>query len=194
MAEVMSHTSHSLPSWLQRIRSIDAQAAMRWAPVSWQVIQHLLPHGEAELNPLNEAVKGRICWHLEQVEQVLAACSQTHRSQVDVPPIQWPAGGADRVEPLATWQAMRQWHAGHQIRRQLQRSLEQAWRHAGPLHSERLVQQSLMRMNSISPAYLQRFLTHVDALAALEDAGQPRGIKTAVKKSKAPKTSVKPPA
>ena len=67
---------------------------------------------------------------------------------------------------------MRQTHARLKIRQQLRQSLSQPLRHAGPLHSERLVQQSLERLSQWSDAYLHRMMTYVDALATLEDAQQ----------------------
>jgi hypothetical protein len=89
---------------------------------------------------------------------------------------------------------MREWHDRFQIRHQLQRNLAQALQHAGPLHSARLVQQSLALLNAISPAYVHRLLSQLDALAALEDAGHPRVVKPSAKKAKAKKSSsLQPP-
>ncbi len=72
--------------------------------------------------------------------------------------------------PLNTLAPMRELHARLKIRQQLRQTLAQPLRHAGPLHSERLVQQSLARLNGLSQAYLNRFMAHLDALAALDNA------------------------
>ena len=59
---------------------------------------------------------------------------------------------------------------------------------AGPLNSHVLVLQSLDLMRGLSPAYLQRFLAHVETLQWLEEAGQkaaepaPKAGKTARRK------------
>jgi hypothetical protein len=41
---------------------------------------------------------------------------------------------------------------------------------AGPLHSQHLVHRSLMLMHEVAPEYLERFLSHVDALLWLDRA------------------------
>ena len=52
---------------------------------------------------------------------------------------------------------------------QYRQSLDQVPRNAGPLNSNSLVHRSLAAMRELSPAYLQQFLSYVDALAWLED-------------------------
>ncbi|WP_459615544.1 DUF2894 domain-containing protein [Bordetella sp. 2513F-2] len=52
--------------------------------------------------------------------------------------------------------------------RQLRHSQEQVPDNAGPLNSSHLVHRSLSLMREVSPAYLQHFLSYVDALAWLE--------------------------
>jgi hypothetical protein len=52
----------------------------------------------------------------------------------------------------------------------LTQSLEKVPANAGPLNSHHLVQQSLTLMRELSPQYLSRFLSHVDALLWLEQA------------------------
>ena len=73
---------------------------------------------------------------------------------------------------------VRQLHARVKLRQQLQTNLQQSFGHAGPLHSERLVQLSIRRMQGWSEPYLHRFLGHLDALVALEDAGRPTQVKS----------------
>jgi hypothetical protein len=52
--------------------------------------------------------------------------------------------------------------------RQLQQSLDQVPKNAGPLNSSSLVHRSLSLMREMSPAYLQQFLSYVDALSWIE--------------------------
>ena len=64
---------------------------------------------------------------------------------------------------------------------QLSRSLAQAPDQAGPLNSHRLMLQTLQRLQALSPAYLQQFLAHAEALLWLEQAaggGRPVGQST----------------
>ena len=75
--------------------------------------------------------------------------------------------------------SMRHLHDRVMARHQLQLSLAQPLQHAGPLHSARLAQQALQRLQHIAPAYVQRFMLYADALRALEDAHalKPKGGK-----------------
>lgn len=68
------------------------------------------------------------------------------------------------------------------VDRQLTRSLAKAPENPGPLNSHLLVLRSLRRMQEISPAYLERFMSHVDALLWLDQASStsaPETSKTA---------------
>jgi hypothetical protein len=82
-----------------------------------------------------------------------------------------PGAVADRSgfppEPEALQHVRRIW-ARLSAERRLRQSLAKLPENAGPLNSQRLVHQSLMRMRELSPAYLQHFTTHVDALLWLE--------------------------
>jgi hypothetical protein len=61
--------------------------------------------------------------------------------------------------------------------RRLTQSRAKLPRNAGPLHSHHLVHRSLLFMREVSPGYLHRFMSHVDALLGLdqmEAAGAPK--------------------
>ncbi len=71
------------------------------------------------------------------------------------------------------------------VRQQLSQALAQPPEHAGPINSQMLVLRSLALMQDISPEYLHRFMSHVDALMTLEDAQRlPTAIKANPKGSK----------
>lgn len=79
-----------------------------------------------------------------------------------------PQNGDERPalrELRSTWSKLR-------IHRQLSQSLAKLPANAGPLNSHRLVLRSLQVMREISPAYLNRFMAHVDALLWLDQGGQ----------------------
>ena len=82
-----------------------------------------------------------------------------------------------RVEPHVLGH-VRRLHSRLKLRQQLQASLQQSFGHAGPLHSERLVQLSLRRMQGWSEPYLHHFWGYLDALVTLEDAGRPTQVKS----------------
>lgn len=86
---------------------------------------------------------------------------------------------------------MRQTHARLKVRQQLRHTLAQPLQHAGPLHSERLVQQSLARLNEWSEAYLHRFMSYLEALAVLEDAQSLLRAASAASVPKKPRAQVK---
>lgn len=56
------------------------------------------------------------------------------------------------------------------VDRQLQQSQARTPANAGPLNSQRLVLRALQRLRTLSPAYLDRFMSYADGLAWLEAA------------------------
>jgi hypothetical protein len=56
--------------------------------------------------------------------------------------------------------------------KRLTQSLASVPPNAGPLHSQQLVHRALLLMRELSPAYLQRFMSQVDTLLWLEEAGR----------------------
>ena len=84
-------------------------------------------------------------------------------------PAHSPAPGLP-VELKAVRFFRRSW-ARLSVDRQLTQSIARVPEQAGPLHSQRLVLRSLQLMRDVSPAYLDRFMSYVDALMWLEQAG-----------------------
>jgi hypothetical protein len=83
----------------------------------------------------------------------------------------------------------------------VKQAIERGPRNAGPLNSHQLVLRSLSVMRDVSPDYLRRFMTHLDALLWLDQLSQkPTAIdgkptRPAVKSgNKAPARSTKPKA
>lgn len=74
---------------------------------------------------------------------------------------------------LKAVQAFRSTWARLSVDQQLTRSLARIPEQAGPLNSQRLVLRSLQLMRDVSPAYLGRFMSYVDALLWLDEAGAP---------------------
>jgi len=60
------------------------------------------------------------------------------------------------------------------VDKQLAQALEKAPENAGPLNSHHLVLQALQQMRDISPDYLKRFMSYVDALFWLDQADNSR--------------------
>lgn len=84
------------------------------------------------------------------------------------------AAREDDGEPdeLASARRFRRTWTRLRIQDQVDEAVARKPANAGPLNSHVLVLQSLDLMRGLSPAYLQRFLAHVETLQWLEDAGQ----------------------
>lgn len=87
-----------------------------------------------------------------------------------------PHGGAKPVDaaPLAELKSVqrdRQTWTRLRVDEQLLRSQQQAPDNPGPLNSHLLVLRALRHMQELSPAYLDRFVAHVEALQWLDGAG-----------------------
>ncbi|WP_460890871.1 DUF2894 domain-containing protein, partial [Ramlibacter alkalitolerans] len=65
------------------------------------------------------------------------------------------------------------WQAGRTLD-QVAQALERRPVNAGPLNSHALVLHAMALMRELSPAYLRRFLTLVESLQWLEQAGEPQ--------------------
>jgi hypothetical protein len=81
------------------------------------------------------------------------------------------SGGAPAE--LKAVRAFRSTWARLSVDQQLTRSLARIPEQAGPLNSQLLVLRSLKLMRDVSPAYLSRFMSYVDALLWLDEAGLP---------------------
>ncbi|UUX96173.1 DUF2894 domain-containing protein [Aquabacterium sp. J223] len=80
-----------------------------------------------------------------------------------------PTVGAPPAELKALGHFRRQW-ARLDAERRLLQSAAALPAQAGPLHSHRLVHRALARLRELSPAYVERFMAHADALLWLEQA------------------------
>jgi len=75
------------------------------------------------------------------------------------------------VGELKALQAMRESWARRSTEKAVAKALQEAPEDAGPLNAHRLVVRSLMAMQDIAPQYLGRFVTYVETLLWLEQAG-----------------------
>ena len=86
---------------------------------------------------------------------------------------------AANVEPTGELKALgyfRSTWSKLNVDRQLTQSLAELPKNAGPLNSQLLVLRSLELMREVSPAYLQRFMTYVDALHCLEQVNSANAL------------------
>jgi hypothetical protein len=85
---------------------------------------------------------------------------------------------------LKALQEMREAWARRSTEKAVEKALQEAPEDAGPLNSHRLVVRSLMAMQDVSPDYLGRFVTQIEALLWLEQAGNRLLEKTAKPRAK----------
>jgi len=78
------------------------------------------------------------------------------------------ATGVESPGELKTLRYFRSTWSKLSVDRQLSQSLAQAPKNAGPLNSQLLVLRSLQAMREVSPDYLNRFMSYVDALLCLD--------------------------
>jgi hypothetical protein len=117
--------------------------------------------GQARKGPL-----GELLVHIDRQTRATEAAlsSPAAQAQPDAP---WPELKALR-DSKSTWQRL-------SVDRQLSHSLQKVPDNPGPLNSQLLVLRSLRLMQDISPAYLKRFMAHVEALLWLEGASPGSG-------------------
>jgi hypothetical protein len=85
-------------------------------------------------------------------------------------------GGVAPAVELKSVRAFQRTWSRIRVQDRLDAALRAGPENAGPLNSHMLVLRSLQRMRTISPAYLQRFVSHVDTLLSLDRLGvRPQG-------------------
>ena len=78
------------------------------------------------------------------------------------------AAGAEPAGELKALRYFRSTWSKLNVDRQLTQSMAQVPKNAGPLNSQLLVLRSLQAMREVSPEYLNRFVSYVDALLCLD--------------------------
>jgi hypothetical protein len=73
------------------------------------------------------------------------------------------------------------------VQQRLTQTLAQVPDNAGPLNTQRLMHQALSLMGQTSPAYLQHFMAHVEALLALDQLSPPPAAPAALPNGRARK-------
>jgi len=160
------------------LQALQARGVDRRDPVRWHFVAALQRRASQQQGPLRQQVDLRLA-------RALADLQQRHRTAapaaVSAPPSPTRSSplaglllqlGSGVATPPTELQAVRRFsHTWARLRvdQQLARALARQPDNAGPLNSQRLMLQTLQRLRQLSPAYLQRFMAHADALLWLED-------------------------
>ena len=197
----------------ERLDALAAQGAATRAPLDWHFATVLAQRAQAETGAVQARLSERLAQALARVETLLARAVPVAVPAISPSPLAelledmgaaplaaLPAAAtnsrsarptaAPRTAPslrpeLKSVGRMRKTLSRLKVHQQVSLALAQPPEHAGPINSQMLVLRSLALMQDISPEYLHRFMSHVDALMTLEDAQRlPTAIKANPKGSK----------
>ncbi len=208
----------------ERLDALAAQGAATRAPLDWHFVTVLARRAQAETGAVQARLAERLAQALARVDAQLASAAPVPASVAPPSPLAallqemgaaplapMPAATGSSHRPRATTAAprtalgprpelksvgrMRKTLSRLKLRQQLSQALAQPPEHAGPINSQMLVLRSLALMQEISPEYLHRFMSHVDALMTLEDAQKlPAPSQTPAKVGKLPTKASGPSA
>ena len=169
------------------IAALRAQGAQQREPLRFHFITALARRSTAQAGALRQRLDARLAQALAELQQRLAA-SEPAPAAAAGPAAPGPlaallrqAGSAGPATPATsaapelkavqqfgnTWARLR-------VDQQLQTAQARQPDNAGPLNSQRLMLQTLQQLRGLSPAYLQRFMAHADALLWLEQGSAGR--------------------
>lgn len=157
------------------LQALQARGVQQRDPVRWHFVAALQRRAAGQHGALRLQLDQRLA-------RALADLQQRHAAPLPTPePARAAAGplaallqhiGQGAATPASELKAVRQFSATWarlRVDQQLASALARQPDNAGPLNSQRLMLQTLQRLRQLSPAYLQRFLAHADALLWLED-------------------------
>lgn len=165
------------------LQALQARGIDRRDPAGWQFVVALHRRAAPQHGPLRQQLDLRLARALAMLQQRHGSpAAATPQTGTTAPPPQ--AGpqasplsgllqqlGSGVGLPPAELQAVRRFSptwARLRVDQQLARALARQPDNAGPLNSQRLMLQTLQRLRQLSPAYLQRFMAHAEALLWLE--------------------------
>lgn len=192
MVEVAAHDMAGARASLASLR---AQGGQGWDPIRFHFLETLAQRAEAQPEAVRRVLHARLQTALTnytqgwQQSQVVALASvpvpsptasllalrglnqalQTFASDEGGQPS--AAVGGSGPAPMKSVRAFQQTWSRIRTQDRLEAALRAGPENAGPLNSHMLVLRSLERMRAISPAYVQRFVSHVDTLLYLDKLG-----------------------
>lgn len=178
----------------QRLLALREANAHTQDPVGWHYLQTLASRTAAQSGAAQDLLQKKLHQALDSFEARLQNVSPLTR--FEQPPtsplalllqdmqaeVHRHSSGAGRMAatsgPIASdpkrenprlLQFRRQLHS-MSVQKQVRQAVAQAPQNAGPINSHMLMLRALVLLRDISPAYLDRFMAHVDTLLRLEDA------------------------
>lgn len=167
-----------------RLAALHAAGAAQRDPLGWHHAEALARRSQQHSGATRELLEARLSRLLDALTQRLPATQDAQGSH-DSHPTAGPTPGpsalaqllqdrqvspAGRSAERVRVQQFREQLQQIRVHRQVRQAIAQAPQNAGPINSHMLVLRALGLMRDISPAYLQRFMAHVDTLLCLEEA------------------------
>lgn len=153
-----------------------AQGADRLDPVGFAMLDALEKRARALTGTARGVLDARIETRLAAYSQRIEAESAQAAPANDTPANNAFAALIDAMSrdardgaPAALLDYFREVWSKVSADQQVQQSLDQVPKNAGPLNSSSLVHRALFLMRDLSPGYLRQFLAYADGLAWLED-------------------------
>jgi len=171
------------PSLLARLEAL-RQAGQRLDPVRLHYLELLSQHIATAPEAVQRVLQGKLDAALMDLEQRLAqalpnsADDEAPRAAAPLAALNHylrglkPPGDSDARTDLASARRFREAWQRITAEDQVAEAVERGPANAGPLNSHRLVLRTLGLLSDLSPDYLRRFLSQVEALQWLEQAGQ----------------------
>ncbi len=187
MADAAAGTAAEPDAIAAALQALQARGIDRRDPAGWQFVAALQRRSAQQQGPLRQQLDLRLARALATLQQrhggtaaasPAASASTAAQTSPHASPDASPLAGllqqlgSGVAAPPTELQAVRRFSptwARLRVDQQLARALARQPDNAGPLNSQRLMLQTLQRLRQLSPAYLQRFLAHADALLWLED-------------------------
>jgi hypothetical protein len=167
--ETLAQRADAQPEAVRRVLHDRLQSALTDYTHGWQRSQEAVPESAPVPPPAASLMA------LRGLNQAL----QAFASDEGGPPS--AAVGRSGPVPMKSVRAFQQTWSRIRTQDRLDAALRAGPENAGPLNSHMLVLRSLERMRAISPAYVQRFVSHVDALLCLDKLGARPGGAASVK-------------
>jgi hypothetical protein len=177
----------------QRLEALQVAGTQVLAPAQWHQLQVLRTRSQDQTPTVQALLLDKAQVLLEELETTNVS-AQTYVLVEKTPDIT-PSPLAQLVEEMQARCATGQSPRVQQFRQDLHKitvqkkvrtALSKAPQNAGPINSHMLVLRALELMRTLSPEYLQRFVSYVDTLAVLEGLTleKPTVKKTSARKKK----------
>jgi hypothetical protein len=186
------------------LASLRAQGAQGWDPVRFHFMETLAQRADAQPEAVRRVLQAKLqtllveyaqCWQRAREEETpipaalitppslaaLRGLNQQLRASTSTVGGPTQLGNTHAPIEMKSVRAFQQTWSRIRTQDRLDAALRAGPENAGPLNSHMLVLRSLERMRAISPAYVLRFVSHVDTLLCLDKVSARHSASVAAK-------------